>query len=177
MADLLRGWKSILPGLYFLLCMCQNWFYYLRHISVIWAYELQLAKDTVARGEPLEVELSFDNPLDCKLTDVVIRLEGPGIQKDMRIAVGWVRIRDIPHGQPYCSVMCDLLMRKGVITERGYHILSAWTITYQARNEAGGRPWSKMENFLAAARWGPDLDKRDKIYTHREEFSKKGYFD
>ena len=51
----------------------------------------QLAKRSVAVAQPVNVDISFENPLECKLTNVVIRLEGPGIQKDMRIAVGSVQ--------------------------------------------------------------------------------------
>ena len=40
----------------------------------------------------------------------------------------------------------------------------------------GGRNF-KMKCFVAGARWGPNLEKVDKIYTRGEEFSKKGHFD
>ena len=50
----------------------------------------------------------------------------------------------------------------------------------QARSEtrAWGEP--KSQNgifFFAAASWGANLEKVDKIYTRGEKFSKKGHFD
>ena len=72
--------------------LCLGWYLNSSWYHVVCVFVVfQLAKRSVAVAEPVNVDISFENPLECKLTNVVIRLEGPGIQKDMRIAVGSVQ--------------------------------------------------------------------------------------
>ena len=55
---------------------------------------LQLDEQRVQVGRATEVILKFTNPIGAKLTDGVFRLEGPGIQKHVKIPVQYVAIVD-----------------------------------------------------------------------------------
>ena len=48
-------------------------------------YALQASSSKPKVGEEIEVTVSFTNPLDIKLTDAFLIVEGPGIQKQRKI--------------------------------------------------------------------------------------------